>query len=80
MLALVFFEVDVVIVFFLVLADATYGFPRFEHGMQTLNIVPSIKTVFFPSVIGRPHSSQNNDIESMLINVNLAFSKVYLIT
>jgi len=30
----------------------------------------------FPSVIERPHSSQNEvDIENMYTNVNLAFSK-----
>ena len=41
--------------------EGTYGFPRFEHDIQTLNMEPSINTVFFPSVMRLPQSSQNDE-------------------
>ena len=40
------------------------GFPCFEHGMQTLKGLPSIRTALCPVVNWRPHSSQYDGIGS----------------
>jgi hypothetical protein len=53
------------------------GFPCFEHGMQTLNGLPSIRTALFPVVSWRPHSSQYDGIGSKETIVNLAFSLAF---
>jgi hypothetical protein len=37
----------------------TYGLPLFEHAIQTFKTELSIITDLFPSVTGRPQSSQN---------------------
>src|ERR671932_844264 len=55
------FGVGLLIILLLGAVDGTYGFPRLEHRLQTLNTVPSIKTALFTSIILRPHSSQNDD-------------------